>query len=95
METQEEHTGGSNHNEGGGGSGIKLNWAPVPNDWDAEEQALIDKLGLGKYMETCKDKDANIALEAIHNYNEATKKTQVQGVTLELNAEQWLMPLIS
>ena len=38
-------------------------------------------------METCKDKDANIALEAIHNYNETTRKTQVQGITLELNAE--------
>ena len=26
-------------------------------------------------------------MEAIHNYNEATRKTQVKGVTLELNVE--------
>ena len=88
MEHTEEHTNGSSHNEqGAGASSLKLNWAPVPQEWEPEEQSLLNKLGLTKYAETCQDKDETIALEAIHNYNEATKKTQVQGVTLELNAE--------
>ena len=88
MEHTGEHTGGSSHTEhGGGASNINLNWAPVPADWNAEEQALIEQLGLEKYVDTCRDKDEAVALEAIHNYNATTRKTQVQGVTLELNAE--------
>ena len=59
----------------------------MPADWIAEEQALIEQLGLERYVDTCRDKDEAVAREAIHNYNATTRKTQVQGVTLELNAE--------
>ena len=55
MENTEEHTRGLSHNEGGGTSSIKLNWAFVPSDWDAKEHTLIEKLGLVKYVETCRD----------------------------------------
>ena len=76
MEHTEEHTGGSSHNEqGGGASSINLNWAPEPTDWNAKKQALIEQLGLDKYVDTCRDKDEVVALEAIQNYNATTKKT--------------------
>ena len=88
MEQTEEHTDGSSHNEQGEGtSSINLNWALVPADWNDEEQAMIEMLGLDKYVDTCRDKDEVVALEAIQNYNATTKKTHVQGVILELNAE--------
>ena len=88
MEQTEEHTGGSSKQERGeGASSIQLNWAPVPNDWTTEEHALIAKLGLEKYVNICREKDEAVAKEAISNYNPTTKKTQVQGLTLELNAE--------
>lgn len=38
-------------------------------------------------MNICREKDEVVAKEAISNYNPTTKKTQVQGLTLELNAE--------
>ena len=56
MENTGEHTGGSSHTEfGGSASSINLNWAPVPADWTAEEQALIEQLGLERYVDTCRD----------------------------------------
>ena len=88
MEHREEHTCGSSYNEqGAGASSLKLNWAPMPHSWGPKDQALIEKLDLTKFALTCKDMDESIVLEAITNYNEATRKTQVKGVTLELNAE--------
>ena len=88
MDTTGDHTGGSSHTEHGGSTGgISLNWAPVPTDWTAAEQTLIGQLGLEKYVETCRDKDEVVAWEAINNYNDATKKTTVQGTLLELNAK--------
>lgn len=78
MEHTKEHTSGSSYNEvGSRASSIKLNWAPVPHERATEKQSHIKTLGLGKYAEVCKDQDNSIALEAIHNYNETTKKTQV------------------
>ena len=87
MEDTEEHTSGSSHHEGGGTTGINLSWVPVPNDWDAEEKALIDSLGLGKYMETCKDKMLMWLWKPLAIIMKAPGRLRYKDITLELNAE--------
>ena len=91
MEPTEDHTGhtgGSSHCDTGTETSTpKLNWASVPKKWDPEDKAVIEKLGLMKLVQLCKDIDEKVVLEAIANYNHTTRKTTIQGFTVELNAE--------
>ena len=88
MENTEEHTGGSSRCDTGTETSTpKIKWASVPKKWDPKDKAVIEKLGLTKLVHVCKDNDEKVALEAIANYNEATKKTTIQGLTVELNVE--------
>ena len=88
MDATEEHTGGSSHCETGTDSSVpKPSWATVPKKWDPEYKAVIEKLGLNKLVQICREVDEPLVLEAIANYNPTTKKTVIQGLTIELNAE--------
>ena len=88
MEATEEHTGGSSHYEIGPESiTTKLSWVTVPKQWDYAEKEVIEKLGLTKLVQVCKDVDEALVHEAIANYNQTTRKTVIQQLTLELNAE--------
>ena len=88
MEATEEHTGGSSHYEPSTeGSTTKLSWAIVPKKWDPEDSAVIEKLELTKLVQVCKNVNESLVLEAIANYNHTTRKTVIQKLTVELNAE--------
>ena len=65
----------------------KPSWATVPKKWDPEDKAVIEKLGLNKLVQICREVDEPLVLEAIANYNPITRKTVIQGLTIELNAE--------
>ena len=88
MEGTEEHTGGSSHYEPGTESSTaKLSWVTVPKQWDSEDKEVIEKLGLTKLVQVCKDINEALVHEAIANYNHTTRKTVIQKLTIELNAE--------
>ena len=88
MEATEEHTGGSSHYEPGTESSTaKLSWVTVPKQWDSEDKTVIEKLGLSKLIQVCKEVNESLVLEAIANYNHTTRKTVIQKLTIELNAE--------
>ena len=88
MEATEEHTGGSSHYETGTESSTaKLSWVTVPKQWDSDDKEVIEKLGLTKLVQVCKDVNEALVHEAIANYNHTTRKTVIQQLTIELNAE--------
>ena len=88
MEATKEHTGRSSHCETGTESSVpKPSWATVPKKWDPQDKAVIEKLGLNKIVQICREVDEPLVLEAIANYNPTTRKTIIQGLTIELNAE--------